>query len=190
MAHILVIDDEPHITDVVSAYLAREGHHVETAADGDTAFELARSTRPDLLVLDVGLPGRSGFDVLRDLRAEGVDSAVIMLTARGQEIDKVLGLKIGADDYVTKPFGFLELMALGEAERVHGALVVPTAEVKQRLVEAGVARVVAAMQDPNPLVAGQGLERLRAAGIRAEPGLLEARRRDRHGDRESAGGNW
>ena len=111
MSHILVVDDEPHITDVVSAYLTREGHRVDTAADGDTAFELARSTRPELIVLDVGLPGRSGFDVLRDLRTEGVDSAVILLTARDDLIDRVAGLEMGADDYVTKPFEPRELMA-------------------------------------------------------------------------------
>ncbi len=111
MSRILVVDDEPHITDVVSAYLVREGHEVATATDGDAAFELARSTRPDLIVLDVGLPGRSGFDVVRDLRAEGVDSAVIMLTARDELIDRVAGLELGADDYVTKPFEPRELLA-------------------------------------------------------------------------------
>ena len=111
MSRILVVDDEPHITDVVSAYLAREGHQVETATDGDAAFELARSTQPDLIVLDVGLPGRSGFDVLRDLRAVGLDSAVIMLTARDDLVDRVAGLEMGADDYVTKPFEPRELLA-------------------------------------------------------------------------------
>ena len=111
MPHILLVDDEPHITDVVSAYLEREGHQVETATDGDAAFELARATRPDLIVLDVGLPGRSGFDVLRDLRSAGVDSAVILLTARDDLIDRVAGLEMGADDYVTKPFEPRELMA-------------------------------------------------------------------------------
>jgi DNA-binding response OmpR family regulator len=111
MPRILVVDDEPHITDVVEAYLAREGHQIETAADGDAAFTLARSAHPDLIVLDVGLPGRSGFDVLRDLRAEGVDSAVILLTARDDLIDRVAGLEMGADDYVTKPFEPRELVA-------------------------------------------------------------------------------
>jgi len=111
MPRILVVDDEPHITEVVSAYLRREGHRIETAADGDIAFELARSIRPELIVLDVGLPGRSGFDVLRDLRADGVDSAVIMLTARDDLIDRVAGLELGADDYVTKPFEPRELVA-------------------------------------------------------------------------------
>ena len=122
MARILVVDDEPHITDVVSAYLARDGHSVDTASDGDTAFDLARSTRPDLMILDVGLPARSGFDVLRDLRAEGIESAVIMLTARDELIDRVAGLELGADDYVTKPFEPRELLArVGAVLRRQGA---------------------------------------------------------------------
>jgi DNA-binding response OmpR family regulator len=111
MAHILVVDDEPHIVEVVSAYLAREGHQVVSAADGDAAMALARQTRPDLLVLDVMLPQRSGFDVLRQLRADGIDSAVVMLTARDDLIDRVAGLEMGADDYVTKPFEPRELVA-------------------------------------------------------------------------------
>jgi two-component system alkaline phosphatase synthesis response regulator PhoP len=111
MPRILVIDDEPHIVQVVSAYLEREGYQVDTATDGDLALELARETHPDLLVLDVMLPGRSGFDVLRQLRADGVDSAVIMLTARDELIDRVAGLEMGADDYVTKPFEPRELVA-------------------------------------------------------------------------------
>jgi DNA-binding response OmpR family regulator len=111
MARILVVDDEPHITDVVGAYLRREGYVVDTASDGDRAFALARTMAPDLLVLDVMLPGRSGFDVLRGLRAEGIASAVIMLTARDEIIDRVAGLELGADDYVTKPFEPRELVA-------------------------------------------------------------------------------
>jgi DNA-binding response OmpR family regulator len=111
MPHILVVDDEPHIVEVVSAYLAREGHEVDVAGDGDTALELARSGRPDVLVLDVMLPGRSGFDVLRQLRSEGIESAVIMLTARDELIDRVAGLEMGADDYLTKPFEARELVA-------------------------------------------------------------------------------
>ena len=111
MPRILVVDDEPHIVEVVSAYLSREGHTVETAADGDTALELTRSARPDVIVLDVMLPGRSGFEVLRQLRADGVDSAVVMLTARDEVIDRVAGLEMGADDYLTKPFEPRELVA-------------------------------------------------------------------------------
>ena len=101
----------PTSPQVVSAYLEREGHRVLTAADGDQAYALARSTAPDLLVLDVMLPGRSGFEVLRQLRADGIESAVVMLTARDDVIDRVAGLEMGADDYVTKPFEPRELVA-------------------------------------------------------------------------------
>ena len=111
MPRILVVDDEPHIVDVVRAYLAREGHEVEVAHDGDAALASAGATSPDLVILDVMLPRRSGFDVLRDLRASGSRAAVIMLTARDDVIDRVAGLELGADDYVTKPFEPRELVA-------------------------------------------------------------------------------
>jgi DNA-binding response OmpR family regulator len=111
MARILVVDDEPHIVDVVRAYLEREGHEVSTAADGESALAAAVGSSPDLVVLDVMLPKRSGFDVLRELRAGGAGPAVIMLTARDELIDRVAGLEIGADDYVTKPFEPRELVA-------------------------------------------------------------------------------
>ena len=111
MARILVVDDEPHIVEVVSAYLAREGHTIETASDGDGALEQGRSQVPDVHVIDVMLPNRSGFDALRQLRTEGIGSAVIMLTARDDVIDRVAGLEIGADEYATKPFEPRELMA-------------------------------------------------------------------------------
>jgi DNA-binding response OmpR family regulator len=111
MTRILVVDDEPHIVEVVRAYLTREGHEVSTAADGDEALALARDLDPDLIVLDVMLPRRSGFEVLRELRAAGSRAAVVMLTARDDVIDRVAGLEVGADDYVTKPFEPRELVA-------------------------------------------------------------------------------
>jgi two-component system OmpR family response regulator len=111
MTRILVVDDEAHIVDVVRAYLVREGYDVSTAADGDVALESVRTTPPDLMVLDVMLPRRSGFDVLRELRATGFGGAVIMLTARDDVIDRVAALEIGADDYVIKPFEPRELVA-------------------------------------------------------------------------------
>ena len=111
MARILVVDDEPHIVEVVRAYLGREGHEVATAADGESALELAALRPPDLVVLDVMLPRRSGFEVLRELRARGSDAAVILLTARDDLVDRVAGLEIGADDYLTKPFEPRELVA-------------------------------------------------------------------------------
>jgi two-component system OmpR family response regulator len=112
MSRILVVDDEPRIVDVVRAYLEREGHAVDVAHDGEAALASARATPPDVIVLDVMLPGRTGFDVLRALRAEGEDGpAVILLTARDDVIDRVAGLELGADDYVTKPFEPRELVA-------------------------------------------------------------------------------
>ena len=111
MSRILVVDDEPHILDIVRAYLVRDGHEVVTAADGEAALAQARDAAPDLVVLDVMLPRRSGFEVLRELRAAGSTAAVIMLTARDEVIDRVAGLEIGADDYVTKPFEPRELVA-------------------------------------------------------------------------------
>jgi len=110
-SRILVADDEPHIREVVRAYLEREGYEVLEAADGDTALEHGRNAGLDLLVLDVMLPKRSGFDVLRALRSEGSSVGVLMLTARDDVIDRVAGLELGADDYVTKPFEPREVVA-------------------------------------------------------------------------------
>ena len=108
---VLVADDEPHIRAVVRAYLEREGYEVLEAEDGEAALEHGRSAGLDLMVLDVMLPGRSGFDVLRALRSEGSNVGVLMLTARDDVIDRVAGLELGADDYVTKPFEPREVVA-------------------------------------------------------------------------------
>jgi DNA-binding response OmpR family regulator len=127
MARILVVDDEPHILDVIGAYLARDGHVVLTASDGEEALRRCIADRPDLVVLDVMLPGRSGFDVLRELRAGGPRPAVIMLTARDDVIDRVAGLEIGADDYITKPFEPREVVArVGAVLRRTAAAPVPS----------------------------------------------------------------
>ena len=110
-SRILVADDEPHIREVIRAYLERESYEVLEAPDGEVALELARTAGLDLLVLDVMLPLRSGFDVLRTLRGEGSNVGVVMLTARDDVIDRVAGLELGADDYITKPFEPRELVA-------------------------------------------------------------------------------
>jgi DNA-binding response OmpR family regulator len=110
MARIIVVDDERAIAEGVAAYLGREGHEVTTAATADRAIELGR-TGPDLIVLDVMLGRGSGFDVLRTLRGEGRRMPVIILSARVDVIDRVAGLELGADDYVTKPFEPRELVA-------------------------------------------------------------------------------
>ena len=129
-ASVLVADDEPHIVDVVRAYLERDGYHVTTALDGAATLEAARASKPDLLVLDVMMPRGSGFDVLRELRAEGATCPVIFLTARDHVIDRVAGLELGADDYVTKPFEPRELVARVGAvlRRVRGSAEGPVEE--------------------------------------------------------------
>ena len=109
-AKILVVDDEQSILDLVSAYLRREGYEVRTAGDGPGALQAARAFQPDLLILDVMLPGIDGLEVLARLRRES-DVYVILLTARSEETDKIVGLSVGADDYLTKPFSPRELVA-------------------------------------------------------------------------------
>jgi two-component system alkaline phosphatase synthesis response regulator PhoP len=107
---ILVVDDEPTILDTVRAYLEQEGYTVHTAVDGPSALKAARAFRPQLIVLDIMLPGIDGLEVLRRLRQES-DVYVLMLTARADETDKIVGLTVGADDYLTKPFSPRELVA-------------------------------------------------------------------------------
>ena len=109
-AKILVVDDEQSILDLVMAYLRQEGYEVQTAVDGAAGLEVARAWQPDLIVLDIMLPGMDGLEVLTRLRRES-DVYVIMLTARSEETDKIVGLSVGADDYLTKPFSPRELVA-------------------------------------------------------------------------------
>jgi two-component system, OmpR family, alkaline phosphatase synthesis response regulator PhoP len=107
---ILIVDDEPQIVQLVRDYLEHGGFEVLTAADGSSALRLASTQRPDLVILDLGLPGVDGLDVTRSLRRNG-EVPIIMLTARSDESDKLVGLELGADDYVTKPFSPKELVA-------------------------------------------------------------------------------
>lgn len=115
MKRLLLIEDEPGLVLTLVDRLGREGYSVASAQDGATGLERALQEAFDLILLDVMLPKQNGFDVLRDLRLQGVDTPVIMLTARGQVVDKVVGLKLGADDYLTKPFEMMELLARVEA---------------------------------------------------------------------------
>ncbi|MDT4966985.1 MAG: two-component system, OmpR family, alkaline phosphatase synthesis response regulator PhoP [Acidobacteriota bacterium] len=112
---ILLIEDDPGLVMTLTDLLSAEGYSVEISMDGVDGLERASSESFDLIILDVMLPGKSGFDVCRDLRQRGISIPILMLTARGQVIDKVLGLKLGADDYLTKPFEPLELLARLEA---------------------------------------------------------------------------
>jgi DNA-binding response OmpR family regulator len=114
---VLVVDDEPTITDVVSRYLQRAGYETRSAPDGHAALQLAAKSRPDLVVLDLMLPGMDGLEVMRRLRAAGNGHRmpVILLTAKGEPVDRVIGLRLGADDYVAKPFSPAELVARVDA---------------------------------------------------------------------------
>jgi DNA-binding response OmpR family regulator len=107
---VLVVDDEPMVTEVVERYLVRDGFDVSTADDGDAALALAQTWAPDLIVLDLMLPGKDGLEVCRTLRRDS-SVPIIMLTARGDETDRIVGLEIGADDYIVKPFSPRELVA-------------------------------------------------------------------------------
>jgi DNA-binding response OmpR family regulator len=111
MARILLVEDEPAIATGVRDDLELEGYAVELVADGTAATEKGVHGQYDLILLDVMLPGKDGFTVCRELRSAGVRTPVVMLTARGQEVDRILGLELGADDYITKPFSRRELQA-------------------------------------------------------------------------------
>jgi len=114
-AHVLIVEDDEAMSVALRDGFQYEGYAVTLARDGEAGLELATAESPDLILLDVMLPRMTGLDICRQLRSDGNPVPIIMLTARGQEIDKVLGLKVGADDYITKPFGFMELLARAEA---------------------------------------------------------------------------
>ena len=116
MKRLLLVEDEPGLVLTLTDRLEREGYSIDSSADGESGLERAAGEAFDLILLDVMLPRLNGFDVLRELRKRGVETPVIMLTARGQIVDKVVGLKMGADDYVTKPFEMVELLARIEAK--------------------------------------------------------------------------
>lgn len=119
---MLVVEDEPAIADVVRMYLAQSGYRVHVESDGQAGLDAARSLRPDAIVLDVGLPSLDGIEVCRRLRAANNWTPIIFVTARDDEVDRIVGLELGADDYVTKPFSPRELTArVGTVlRRVHG----------------------------------------------------------------------
>ncbi|MBA3641613.1 MAG: response regulator transcription factor [Acidobacteria bacterium] len=115
MTRVLIVEDNQDLAFGLRNNLEIEGHVVEVAADGPAGVAAARAVGPDLVVLDLMLPGMDGYRVLRQMREDGLTMPVLILTAKGEEADKVLGFRLGADDYVTKPFGVLELLARVEA---------------------------------------------------------------------------
>ncbi|HEX8176187.1 MAG TPA: response regulator transcription factor [Pyrinomonadaceae bacterium] len=139
---ILLVEDDPGLVMALTDLLSAEGYSAETASDGLEGLERASGEAGfDLIILDVMLPGKSGFDVCRDLRQRGVNTPILMLTARGQVIDKVLGLKLGADDYLTKPFEPLELLARIEAILRRRQTEIASAEAPEATYSFGSVRV-------------------------------------------------
>lgn len=127
MSKVLVVEDDAAILRGLADNLAHEGYEVVTAANGETAYGLQKSEKPDLIILDLMLPRMSGLELCRKLRSEGVQTPILMLTARSEESDRVIGLDLGADDYVTKPFSLRELMARVRAllRRIHASAELP-----------------------------------------------------------------
>ena len=137
MAHVLVVDDDPTVREVVLSYLRAEGYDVSEAADGETALSMVGHARPDLVVLDVMLPGLDGLQVIQRIRADG-NLPVLMLTALGTEEDRVVGLELGADDYLTKPFSPRELvLRVGSVLRRAGE----SSDVDEQVLEDGGLRI-------------------------------------------------
>jgi len=136
MPKILVVDDERPIAEIIKYNLQKEGFEVETAYDGDEAIKMVHKVNPDLMLLDIMLPGKNGFEVLKEIRMEYV-MPVIMLTAKEEESDKVTGLELGADDYITKPFSTKELIARVKANLRRVELSKPIEEMKSKIVKAG-----------------------------------------------------
>jgi DNA-binding response OmpR family regulator len=128
MAKLLIVEDERSILRGLEDQFRREGYDVHTATDGNSGYAAIRSEKPDLIILDLMLPGLSGYEICRKLRAGGDQTPVLMLTARGEEADRVVGLDMGADDYVTKPFSLRELLARVRAllRRAHAASAMPS----------------------------------------------------------------
>ena len=128
---ILIVEDEKNIVDILNFNLVKEGYSTMEAYDGQSGLQLALEQDPDLILLDLMLPKMNGFDVCRSLREQGRTTPVIMLTAREEEADKVMGLELGADDYITKPFSVRELMARVKANIRRSDMAAPAAVVKE-----------------------------------------------------------
>ena len=139
---ILIVEDEKNIVDILSFNLTREGYDTMEALDGKTGLQLALEQDPDLILLDLMLPEMNGFDVCRSLREQGKTTPVIMLTAREEETDKVLGLELGADDYITKPFSMRELLARVKANIRRSDMAPPPAPPVESTSKLDLGRVV------------------------------------------------
>jgi two-component system alkaline phosphatase synthesis response regulator PhoP len=160
---VLLVEDEPGLVVTLSDLLSGEGYAVDTASDGPTGLKRALAEPFDLVILDVMLPGKNGFEVCRELRQHGKDVAVLMLTAKSQLTDRVVGLKLGADDYVTKPFEPPELLARVEAllRRVTKEKLTPVARFQFGAVDIDFEKGVVRKGDAAVNLAGKEMELLR-----------------------------
>src|SRR5438876_4138996 len=148
---ILVVEDDTNIRFGLVELLSSEGFSVEACERGDLALAAVEQNRPSLIVLDVMLPGLSGYDVCKQLRAQSYQGLILMLTAKGQEMDKVIGLELGADDYLTKPFGLRELLARVHAMLRRAEILHPQPSTTASIA-AGTGRDAAAADAPAPLL--------------------------------------
>lgn len=137
---ILVVDDERPIAEIIKYNLNKEGFETEVANDGDEAIKKVKEFKPDLVILDVMLPKKNGFDILKEVRLEYI-MPVIMLTAKEEEIDKITGLELGADDYITKPFSIKEVIARVKANLRRVQLSIPKEEMKSKIIDIGKLRI-------------------------------------------------
>ncbi|MGI6721941.1 MAG: response regulator transcription factor [Anaerovoracaceae bacterium] len=137
MKKILIIEDEPSIRELVTYNLQANGYEPLQAEDGNMGMALIYSEKPDLILLDIMLPGKDGYDICKELRAEGNNTPIIMLTAKSEEIDKVLGLEFGADDYISKPFGVRELIARIKAVLRRYEATKGSAQQEESIIEIG-----------------------------------------------------
>jgi len=177
---ILIVEDDPHILLGLEEVLKSDGFEVAVCNRGDHAVDAVSRHRPSLIVLDVMLPGKSGYDICRELRGKKVTTPILMLTAKGQEIDKVVGLDLGADDYVTKPFGVRELLA-----RIHALLRRMAKPAQDDAAAGGVFQIGSASIDPKTfqLKRGKAVEELTAKELKllqlfhAHPGEVLSRDR-------------
>ncbi len=162
-SRILLIEDEPGLVLTLSDLLAAEGYTVETATDGPGGLKRATGEPFDLIILDVMLPGKNGFDVCREIRQQGRDLAILMLTAKTQVIDRVVGLKLGADDYLTKPFDPSELLARVEAllRRVHKQKLTPVVRFQFGNVQIDFEKAEVVKETSQISLAGKELQLLR-----------------------------
>lgn len=155
---VLIVEDEQNIVDILSFNLSREGYDTLEAYDGKTGLQLALEQNPDLILLDLMLPEMNGFDVCREIRKTGSAIPILMLTAREEEADKVLGLELGADDYITKPFSVRELMARVKANIRRVSMAPATPVVQEETKTESTGRVVVDKERSRVLKDGKSLE--------------------------------